>query len=102
MAEILIPENFPTSLKTPKKSDATLDIIGLDEFPSRCSIFCLSNERVTENINKRFVSTSTWEALVPLENDTHTWVFVFRKSSEDIGYPNTMYICLMENIRWGI
>lgn len=102
MAEVLIPENFPISLKTPKNGDAVIEFSNVEESPSRCSIFCLPNEQVAANINKRFLSTSAWEVLVPLENDTHTWVFVFRKSREDSCYPNTMYICLTENIRWGV
>jgi hypothetical protein len=104
LAELLLPEKLPDSDYAPTGRDIIIDVTDADSSPTRCTISCMSNEEFNKLCveKKRIVDTSIWEASHALENDTHTWMWTFRKSKEDSKYADKVYVMLLGSPKWGI
>lgn len=105
MLEIIFPSVFEIQEPAPhvnNERDIVIDV-SMYEYPTRCSIFCMShNEYNNRNWNSLCVDTSTWEVSNALKNDTHIWVWVFRKSKNDKELFNPkLYYFIPGNIKWG-
>ncbi|WP_126453452.1 hypothetical protein [Sulfuriflexus mobilis] len=104
LAELLLPESIPDSNYEPTERDIVIDVTNAESLPTRCTISCIRNEEFMEiNFDKsRVVDTSIWEASHALENDTHTWMWTFRKSKDDTRYADKIYVTLLGSPKWGI
>lgn len=104
LGELLLPESIPDSNYKPTERDIIIDITDVESLPTRCTISCISNEefRKINFDNKRIVDSSIWEASHALDNDTHTWMWTFRKSKDDKKYADKIYVSLLGSPKWGI
>jgi hypothetical protein len=104
VAELLLPESIPDSNYKPTDRDIVIDVTDAECLPTRCTISCIENEefKKLKIENKRVVDTSIWEASHALENDSHTWMWTFRKSKDDSGYADKIYVTLLGSPKWGI
>lgn len=103
MAEILLPSVIPGSKYKPTKNDIVIDISGTDLELTRCTIGCMSNAEfdVLCSIDGPMVDTSEWEAWDILVTASHTWIWVLRRSRDDLYNPNKFYVTLLGNPKWG-
>jgi hypothetical protein len=103
MAEILIPSKIPNSKYQPTKKDIILDITEINSAPTRCTIGCMNNAEFKKLLNNEgpMVDTSAWEAWNVLATESHTWVWVLRKSKNDLHYPSKFFVTLLGNPKWG-
>lgn len=102
MVEILLPTQIPKSGHTPSETDVVLDIAGSDSLPTRCTVGCVSNsefEKVRSNEGP-MVDTSEWEAWNALASESHTWIWVLRKSRNDVLSPSKFYVTLLGDPKW--
>lgn len=102
MAELLLAENIPPSEYRPSGIDIVLDITGSDSAPTRCTIGCMSKPEFEKhrNVDGAFVDTSACEAWNALESDSHTWVWVLRRSRSDTLLPKKFYVTLLGDPMW--
>lgn len=103
MVEFLLPKKLPPIIAQPTEGDIVLDATTAPERPLRCTLSCMSIEKLQEHIAKgsRFVDTSIWEAVNALAIGTHTWVWTLRVSRNDNIYPDRFFIMLIGNVKWG-
>lgn len=93
MAELLLPRTIPQIEKKPGGNDLIVDLSPLPDRPLRCSIFCVPRGQ-PERLNSQFVDTSSHELVLPLENELHYWVWVFRLSYDDTEHAPKLFIAL--------
>ena len=103
MAEILIPSDIPNSKYKPTKKDIIIDISKPKLELTRCTIGCMSNAEfeILCGKNGPMVDTSEWEAWNILATESHTWIWVLRKSKDDLYKPTKFYVTLLGNPKWG-
>ena len=104
LAELLLPESIPDSKYKPTDRDIVIDLTEAKSMPTRCTISCIGNDefRKLKLENNRIVDTSIWEASHALENDTHTWMWTFRRSKEDSNFADKIYVTLLGSPKWGL
>ena len=104
LAELLLPEELPSTNYSPSDRDIIIDITDADSLPTRCTISCAGNKEFGALIHKncQIVDTSLWEASNALETDTHTWIWTFRKSKNDSSYADKVYFSLFGSPKWGV
>lgn len=104
LAELLLPELMPDSKYKPTNRDIVIDLTEAESMPTRCTISCIANDEFRKlNIdNMRIVDTSIWEASHALENETHTWMWTFRRSKEDSSFADKIYVTLLGSPKWGL
>ena len=80
-----------------------MDVTNAESLPTRCTISCIGNDEFKKLCMEkiRVVDTSIWEASQALENDSHTWIWTFRRSKEDSKYADKFYLTLFGAPKWG-
>lgn len=100
MAELLLPSRLLVRGKAPREKDVIIDLSNMPCPPTRCSIVCLPISHKNALL-KQLIDTSEWEAVNAFENDTHLWVWIFRKSRGDTEHSEKVFVYLPGNPRWG-
>ncbi len=102
MAEIIIPEELPVTNHRPSDKDIVIDITGCSSQPTRCTVGCMSNEHFNSlpKSDNPMVDTSEWEAWNILSTQTHTWIWVIRRSRNDHSNTSKFYVTLLGDPKW--
>lgn len=103
MAEVLIPQALPKTDNAPTGCDIILDATSAPSQPLRCTISCVALDKLWDVLNSKnaFVSTSSWEFVHALQNETHAWIWTLRASRQDKVYSNNLKIALLGPVKWG-